>query len=83
MPIVEYNTRYVSARPTMASLLSSSPHFSPGTVMTRLCIKAMGSEFEFMNMADAIANDLCAELEIPTSHIRDRQRTFVTSSTSG
>lgn len=70
MPIVEYNTRYVSARPTIASLLSSSPHFSPGTVMTRLCIKAIGSEFEFMNIADAIANDLRGELGKLISHVR-------------
>lgn len=38
MPRVEYNTRYESARPSIASLLSSLPHFKPCTVMTRLCI---------------------------------------------
>lgn len=55
MPSVEYNTRYVSARPTMAFLLSSCPHFNPGTVTTKLCIKAIGNEFEFMNIDAAIA----------------------------
>jgi hypothetical protein len=58
MPSVLYKTRYVSALPTMASLLSSLPHFSPGTVTTRLCINAMGNEFEFMNMAAAMAKFL-------------------------
>jgi hypothetical protein len=58
MPSVLYNTRYVRALPTMAFLLSSSPHFKPGTVTTRLCIKAMGSEFEFMNIAAAMAKFL-------------------------
>ena len=58
MPNVEYKTRYVRARPTMAFLLSSASHFKPGTVTTRLCISAIGSEFEFMNMDAAMANDL-------------------------
>ena len=55
---VEYKTRYVRARPTMAFLLSSASHFKPGTVTTRLCISAIGSEFEFMNMDAAIAKAL-------------------------
>jgi hypothetical protein len=38
MPNVEYNTRYPSARPSIASLLSSWPHLSPCTVTTRLCL---------------------------------------------
>ena len=33
----------------------TSSQARPSTVMTRLCISAIGSEFEFMNMAAAIA----------------------------
>ena len=44
----------------MASLLSSSSHFSPGTVTTRLCMSAIGREFEFMNIDAAIAKELMA-----------------------
>lgn len=42
----------------MASAESSSSHFKPGTVITKLCIRAMGSEFEFMNMDAAMAKAL-------------------------
>ena len=83
MPRVEYSTRYVRARPTIAFLLSSLPHLRPGTVTTRLCIRAMGSEFEFMNIDAAIANDLSV---IPPSDIMcgvtKSGLTFATSSAS-
>lgn len=50
----------------MASLLSSSPHFSPGTVITRLCIRAIGSEFEFMNIDAATAKLLSITVSYST-----------------
>jgi hypothetical protein len=73
MPRVLYRTKYVKARPTMASLLSSEPHFSPETVTTRLCINAIGSELEFMNMEAAIAKLLIRHRHaISMSYERDR-----------
>lgn len=44
-------------RPSMPSRVSSFPHFKPCTVTTSDCIRAIGSELEFMNMDAAIAND--------------------------
>jgi hypothetical protein len=38
----------------MASFVSSGPHFSPGTVTTRLCIRAMGRELLLLNIAAAM-----------------------------
>jgi hypothetical protein len=58
MPRVLYNTKYVSARPSIAFLLSSGVHLRPCTLRTRLCMSAMGSEFEFMNIEAAIAKFL-------------------------
>jgi hypothetical protein len=43
--------RYVKARPNIASTLSADPHARSGTDTTRLCVREIGSEFEFMNIA--------------------------------
>lgn len=58
IPSVLHSTRYVNARPTMASVLSSSPQVRPGTVTTSDCSKAIGRELEFMNIEAAIAKFL-------------------------
>ena len=50
------------ARPIIASLVSSSPHLSPGTVAARDCKRATGREFEFMNVAAAIAKFLVRKI---------------------
>ena len=42
----------------IASFVSSSPHLRSGTVAARGCKRATGSEFEFMNVAAAIAKFL-------------------------
>jgi hypothetical protein len=55
IPRVLYSTRYVRARPSIAFVLSSGVHLRPCTLITRLCMRAMGSEFEFMNIEAAIA----------------------------
>lgn len=54
MPSVLYIVRYVKARPSIAFLLSSEPQARSGTDTTRLCIKAIGSALEFMNIAAAM-----------------------------
>lgn len=43
----------------MASTVSSGPHLRKGTVVARDCMSATGREFEFMNMAAAVAKLLC------------------------
>jgi hypothetical protein len=48
----------------MALLVSCSPHLRPGTVITRDCMSAMGSEFEFMNIAAAIAKERCERFSL-------------------
>lgn len=57
-PIVLHRSRYVRARPIMASLVSSSPHLSPGTVTARDWRRATGRELEFMKVAAAMAKFL-------------------------
>ena len=42
----------------MASMVSSAPHLSRGTVVARDCMSATGREFEFMNMDAAVAKFL-------------------------
>lgn len=54
MPSVLYIVRYVKARPSIAFLLSSVPHARSGMETTRLCMRAIGSALEFMNIAAAI-----------------------------
>lgn len=62
MPNVLYIVKYVSARPSIAFLLSSLPHARSGTDTTSDCMSAMGSAFEFINMAAAATKDLCGEV---------------------
>ena len=58
----EHSVRYVNPLPSMASGVSPSPQLNTGELKTSVCRRAIGNEFVFMNIDEAVAKLLAYDV---------------------